>query len=449
MKLKTKYIIAIIISMIWFAVALYFGLPWIADISSQLGAFFAWFAVIGISFIPGIAMSFVNASLLLDKRPIYDTNSNNTKHKLPDITILIAAHNEEKSIHYTLQSIIRQDYPSNIQIVVLNDASTDKTLNSVKKVISQQDWYKKINYYRYKDNIKLEIMNVTKNIGKANILTKGFDLALHDYIITLDADSFLHENALKNLMLSMIGKDENYAAVAGTVLCINPEKSLIAKIQEWDYLHGIAAVKRIQSMYKGTLVAQGAFSVYRKSDLDKVGKWPDKIGEDIVMTWSFHNCNYKVGYAENAICYTNVPETYREFYRQRRRWARGLIEALKNYPGLLFKRKLTTPFIWYNLFFPYIDIVFLFIFVPGVIAALLFKWYLLASIITIYLIPLAIAGNLIIYFIQKKELKKHNIKMPNNHWYSFILYMLFFQLIMVPATLSGYISEILKRKRVW
>jgi biofilm PGA synthesis N-glycosyltransferase PgaC len=110
---------------------------------------------------------------------------------------------------------------------------------------------------------------------------------------------------------------------------------------------------------------------------------------------------------------------------------------------------LDTPFIWYNFVFPYIDVVFLFIFVPGVIAALFFNWYLLASIITIYLLPLALINNSIIYFIQKKTLKELNIKMPNKNWFGFILYMLFFQLIMTPATLSGYVSEILKRKRVW
>jgi len=164
-------------------------------------------------------------------------------------------------------------------------------------------------------------------------------------------------------MTTMIYEGEEYAAVAGTVLCENANESIITGLQQWDYLHGIASVKRIQSMYRGTLVAQGAFSVYRKSALEKIGGWPDKIGEDIVMTWSFHDAGYKIGYSESAICYTNVPETYVEFFKQRRRWARGLVEAFKNHYELLFKARKVTPFIWYNLFFPYIDISFLFIFV--------------------------------------------------------------------------------------
>ena len=75
-------------------------------------------------------------------------------------------------------------------------------------------------------------------------------------------------------------------AVAGAVLVRNSRASLMTAAQEWDYFHGISAVKRMQSMYHGTLVAQGAFSLYRKQALKTVGGWPDCVGEDIVMTWA-------------------------------------------------------------------------------------------------------------------------------------------------------------------
>lgn len=446
MNLKVKYILAWAITAIWFAVALYFGLPWIADIALYFGSFLAWFTVVGIAFIPGVVMAFVNASLLLDKRPKYEKLVGD---EVPDISVLIAAYNEEDSIGYTLESILRQDYTAKIEVFVMNDASTDNTKGKVEDIISNQLWFKKRKHEKYRDNITITHIACPENGGKAAVLTKGLKSVTTDYVITLDADSVLYTDALMNLVTVMVNKDEHYAAVAGTILCANSTKSWVTRLQEWDYIHGIASVKRIQSMYKGTLVAQGAFSIYRKSILEEVGSWPDKIGEDIVMTWGFHNAGYKVGYAEDAICYTNVPETYSAFYKQRRRWARGLIEAFKNYPKLLITKRKSTPFIWYNFVFPYIDIVFLFIFVPGVIAALGFQWYLLASVITLYLLPLGFIGNMIIYFIQRKTLKELDIKMPNKNWVGFIFYMLFFQLIMTPATLSGYISEILKRKRVW
>ena len=250
-------------------------------------------------------------------------------------------------------------------------------------------------------------------------------------------------------MAHIVNRGDKCAAVAGTILVDNPFASLMTRIQQWDYIFGIASVKRIQSMYKGTLVAQGAFSVYRKSVLKELGGWPDKIGEDIVLTWGIHSKGYRVGYEQNAIAFTNVPETYKHFFRQRKRWARGLVEAFKTYPKNLFKLKLHTPFVWYNFVFPYIDFTFLFIFVPGVLAALIFEYYLLASVMTLYLLPIGLFSNLIMYFIQKKSTSQNKLEMPKKNMTGFFIYLLFYQLIMTPATLSGYVSELLKRKRVW
>lgn len=444
MKVRAKFAISCSVAMLWMAFSMYFALPWIVDISAQFGSIFAWASVIGIAIIPGIVMMLVNISLLLDRRPKYEKLTNP-----PPVSILIAAYNEEDNIFNTLHSILNQEYNGDIKVIVVNDGSTDNTANEVKNVIKNQELMKEIKSDVYNNNVEIKLYNYNNNTGKANRLNDGLSFAKTEFIITLDADStLLSPHSLLNIVTNIVNKDENVVAVAGTVLCKNNKKSIITRIQEWDYLHGIASVKRIQSMYHGTLVAQGAFSIYRKWALVEAGGWPDKIGEDIVLTWGFHNSGYKIDYEETAICYTNVPETYKEFYRQRKRWARGLIEAFKSYPRNLFRLKMSTVFIWYNFFFPYIDFVFLFVFLPGVIAALFFSYYLFASMMTLYLLPLAFLGNFIIYFIQKMTLKKMNIEMPKN-LFAFIFYMLFFQLIMTPATLSGYVSELLKRKRVW
>ena len=73
-------------------------------------------------------------------------------------------------------------------------------------------------------------------------------------------------------------------AVAGSVLVRNSRDSLGTRMQEWDYFLGIASVKRMQGLYQGTLVAQGAFSLYRTEAVLAAGGWPDAIGEDIVLT---------------------------------------------------------------------------------------------------------------------------------------------------------------------
>jgi biofilm PGA synthesis N-glycosyltransferase PgaC len=431
MTLKGKYITALIYSFIWFLFSLLFAIPWIVEISKFVPIWIAWFVITGMALIPGIAMSFINISLLMDKRPKYTELI-----EYPKISIIVAAYNEQESIENTLISILEQDYNNIINIIVANDGSTDNTKNIVLNFINKNSV----------ENIR--IVDSKYNIGKANVLNLALKEIIDEYVITLDADSELHPNSLKSIVNSMINKDKTYAAVAGTILCKNYNESFIAKLQDWDYLLGISAVKRIQSMYKGTLVAQGAFSIYRRYVLEEVGGWPDKIGEDIVLSWAILNKGYYIDHSEEAVCWTNVPITYKVFYLQRKRWSRGLIEAFRQYPNLLLKKEMYIFFIWYNLMFPYIDIMFIFFFIPGILAAIFFKFYLLAGSITLYLLPMTFLYSFIIFNIQKKELNKLKISMINKN-VNYILYMFLYQFIMTPATLAGYISEILKTKRVW
>ena len=411
--------------------SIYLGFIWFMELINVFGIFISIILFTGISLIPGLAVSFVNFSLFLDKRPKFDT-----KKPLPPISILIAAYNEEETIYNTLETIYNQDYPNDIQVIVINDGSTDRTLQEVNKFIELTG----IKTVLLLDNIL--------NLGKSNSLNKGLEFVKHEITLTVDADSTLHQDALVNLISTHIQSDQNYAAVAGSILCGNREKNIWTRIQFWDYLLGISSVKRTQSMYQGTLVAQGAFSSYTTSILKKVGGWPDKIGEDIVLTWNILSLGHKVGHSETAICFTNVPETYKSFWSQRKRWSRGLIEAFRQNYKLLFNRKRILPFIWYNLFFPYIDFVYMFAFFPGVLFAIFFKYYLIAGILTLVQLPFALIYNFTTKSIQVKDLKKQNIKIKED-WLSFILFILFYQLMMVPSTLNGYISEILKTKKVW
>lgn len=53
------------------------------------------------------------------------------------------------------------------------------------------------------------------------------------------------------------------------------------------------------------------------------------MGEDIVLTWDLLSKGYEINFAKNAIAFTEAPETLKGLCRQRKRWARGMIEAFK------------------------------------------------------------------------------------------------------------------------
>jgi len=430
---KIKFVAALLFSFLWVIASYSIAIPWINDLKNVFGYFLTYFFTIGIAFIPGFAMAFVYSTLLLDKRI-----RKKDIISLPPITILIAAYNEEETILNTLHSIENQEYNGDIQIIVCNDGSKDKTsllVNNFIKYIPN----KKYNY---------QIIDISENKGKSNALNVGLSQSKYDRIITIDADSILHINALTSIVSTLDSCDEKTVAVAGTILVNNYNKNLMTRIQQWDYLLGISSVKQAQSSYNGTLVAQGAFSIYKKDKLMEIGGWSNTVGEDIVLTWQLLKKGYHIYHDTNAIVFTNVPVSYKQFFKQRKRWSRGLIEAFKSSSILLLKPKRILPFIWYNLMFPYIDASFSFVFIPSVIAAVFFKYYLMAGWLTLLILPLGLLLNSIIFMIQKRILKQCDIKM-NKNIIGLIFFVLFYQAMLVPATLSGYVSEFLNLRKKW
>ena len=161
-------------------------------------------------------------------------------------------------------------------------------------------------------------------------------------------------------------------AVAGTMLVRNSRKNWITRAQEWDYFHGIAAIKRVQSLFQGTMVAQGAFSIYDREALRGGRRLAaDCVGEDIVLTWAMLVRGWRVGHAEDACCFTNVPDNLRQFVRQRQRWSRGMMEAFRQHPRILLTPRMSTLFVWWNVLFPWLDLAYTLFFIPGVVLALL------------------------------------------------------------------------------
>jgi biofilm PGA synthesis N-glycosyltransferase PgaC len=407
---KYKMAISALFAVAWLGTSVYVALPWMRDLSVHFPAYLAWALITGLALVPGMANAFVVSGLLMDRRPIFKAPAAST---YPAVSVLIAAYNEEGSIASTLQSVLNQDYPSGLEVIVIDDGSKDRTAQIVSQVMSRNE----------DPAIRIKLKSLPQNRGKANALNAGLKLASHDYIVTLDADSYLHANSLFNLVTHMIYSPVDTGAVAGCVLVRNSRANLLTKLQEWDYFHGISVVKRIQSLYQGTLVAQGAYSIFRRSVFRELGGWSDTMGEDIVLTWGMHSRRFRVGFAENAIVFTNVPETYGKFFKQRRRWARGLVEAFIQHPEVIMKPRLNVPFIWYNLTFPFLDFIYLFGFVPGLIAAAVFRNYLIVGLMTFFLLPLAVLINGIMYSRQKQVFRRVGLKVRQN-FVGFFVYML-------------------------
>jgi poly-beta-1,6-N-acetyl-D-glucosamine synthase len=424
--LKYKLVIAQVFALAWTAFSWYVALPWIDELGGLVSYPVALVVILGIAIVPGYAFAFIFFSLVLDRRP-----GKRFIEQFPAITVLVAAYNEEDNIAATLRSIAQQNYPGPIQIILVDDGSRDGTVTAARA-----------------EGLKnLTILRMRVNGGKARALNAGLSIVPESLILTVDADSYLFKDALKNIVARYASDPDGTVAVAGAVFTRNSRKNLLTKVQEWDYFHGIAVVKRTQSLYQGTLVAQGAFSLYSKTALEEIGGWPDLVGEDIVMSWALLKRGYRIGYAEDAIVFTNVPEKWSQFYHQRRRWARGLIEALKQHPQVLLRPRLNWPFFALNLLYPFLDAVFLFCLLPGIIAAL-FGYYFIAGPMTLAVLPLAVLNNLVMFIAQRKTFRELNLRVRRNKL-GFLCYVFLYQLLMTPASVAGYIAEFANLRKSW
>ncbi len=424
---RVKFAMALLASLVWAALSLYAAQGWIADLSEVVGELTAHVVIAGIAVIPGFMNAFLMVSLLLDRRPRVEQPTTG----LPGITILVAAYNEQAHIASTVESIANQGYPGDLQVIVINDGSRDATAERLAQL--KYPW--------------LEVINLQRNGGKAAALNQGLKRVRHALTLTLDGDSYLYRNALRNLVGRYLSDPPGTRAVAGAVLVRNSRKNLVTQSQEWDYFHGIAAIKRMQSFYHGTLVAQGAFSLYETELLRQLRGWPATVGEDIVLTWAILERGDRVGYAENACVFTNVPETWGQFIRQRQRWSRGLIEAFKAHWRLLVKPRMRTLFVWWNLLFPYLDFVYTLAFVPGVLLAL-FGIYWIAGPMTLLVLPMAALINGLMFRVQSRMFREQGLKVRQN-FAGFVFYTLFYSVVLQPACVVGYLSELLNRRKHW
>jgi biofilm PGA synthesis N-glycosyltransferase PgaC len=425
---KSSFGIAIALAGAWLAISLWLSVPWAADFGAVVGAPASWALIAGLALIPGFMNAFQISSLLLRPQGRYLPMAD---YAYPPLSVLIAAYNEAPNIAATLRSLAAQRYPGQLDVILIDDGSADGTAEQARAC--GHPW--------------LRLLVQPRNCGKAAALNRGLAESRFDLVVSLDADSLLHADALRLLVREYLNGQPQTAAVAGAVFVQNERSSWVTRLQYWDYFHGIAASKRAQAAYGGTLVAQGAFSLYRRDILRSIGGWPECVGEDIVVTWAILCRGLIVGYAEDAVCFTRVPETLGSLVRQRARWARGMIEAIRAHPRILVTRRLTTFLVSMNLMFPWVDIAFTFGFLPGLVLAA-FGCYWLVGPVTLALLPSAFLMGAVMYRMSARVFARSSLRPARDAW-ALVAYTLGYGLILHPASVGGYLSELLGLRKSW
>ena len=237
----------------------------------------------------------------------------------PPLTVIIAAYNEAKVIRATLRSVVDTDYPGKIEVLVVNDGSSDDTSGEVQKAA-------------FIDN-RIRLIE-QPNHGKSVALRNGLEAAQHSILVFLDADTHFERGTLAALVQPL--SDLNVGAVSGHAKVGNL-RTFIARCQSLEYICGFNLDRRAYSEWDCITVAPGAISALRKSAIEDAGGFSmDTLAEDTDLTLCLHKKGYRVDYAPEAVAWTEAPESLRTLAKQRFRWAFGTLQCLFKHKDLVF-----------------------------------------------------------------------------------------------------------------
>ena len=428
------FAIAAVLTAAWVGFAVWVSDSWRHELEEAVGPVMAWVIPIVLAYVPGLVIGFMIFTLLVN--PYRELSLAPPAGGWPPVTILVAAFNEEEAIAATLQRLANLSYGGPVEVVLADNASTDQTPKLAEDAAREFG----VDYRRVVEPIP----------GKHAALNAALKTVTTPVVITVDADTFLHRDALTYLVARLLSapQGQHVSACAGALVAQNPLARFVTRMQQWDYRLGINGVKRMQASYNTALVAQGAFSAYWVDDVRSVGGWPDAIGEDIVLTWAMLGSRGIVQYEPVALGFTVVPERFGRLFNQRSRWARGMMEGLRTHPPPRQPRVLAKLVAGIDYLVPVLDIGVVFFWVPGVILFLfgypiIFGWW------SMLLLPITLA----IFGFMRRWQERHVFRRLDVRVGSdvrgFAGYLFMYQVLTSAAALVGYAQYLVGATRRW
>ena len=301
----------------------------------------------------------------------------NDKNFNPRVTIIVPAYGEEVTIATSIKSLVNQTY-KNLEILIMDDGSKDNTYKIAKKFEG---------YYKGKT---IKVLT-KKNGGKSRALNFAMERCNGELVMCVDADSKLDNDAVE-LMVRYF-QDKEISAVAGSVFVSNTN-NLLTKLQALEYIEGLNMVRNGQAWLKLVNIIPGPIGMFRKSAILEVGRYAhDTFAEDADLTLKLIERGHKIDFEPDAIAKTEAPDKLLDLLKQRYRWTRGILQAIRKHSIHLFdfSNFNFSIVLWYMLFeaifWPFMDLfVNMFLiyisFAQG-INTLLVYWWLLFSIVDI------------------------------------------------------------------
>lgn len=255
--------------------------------------------------------------------------------ELPSCTVIVPAYNEGKLVYATLKSLTNSLYPEEkLQLIAIDDGSKDDTWKWMKKAKAEL-------------GDRVSIYQQPSNQGKRHALYRGFNLGTGDVFVTVDSDSIVENDTLRNLVSPFV-TNKNCGAVAGNVRVLNNEKAIIPRMLNVSFVFSFEFIRSAQSVLGSVLCTPGALAAYRRNAvMNCLPEWinqtfmgkPTDIGEDRAMTNMILKQGFHVLFQRNAYVLTNIPEKYSSLHKMFTRWERSNVRE-----NLMMSKFAFTPF---------------------------------------------------------------------------------------------------------
>jgi cellulose synthase/poly-beta-1,6-N-acetylglucosamine synthase-like glycosyltransferase len=272
------------------------------------------------------------------------------------ISILAPAHNEENIIVESVNSLLSIEYPR-FEIIVINDGSTDSTLEKLKSAFDLNATHK---VFRKKIDTKpIKKIYISRKIPKLTVIDKeqgqkadalnaALNISKYPLFCSIDCDSLLEKDSLLKLLKPFLEEPDKVVAAGGMMRLSNGcrvkdgqvkdiqiPKNWLVRFQIIEYFRAFLGGRLGLNMLKSLLIISGAFGLFRKDIALKCGGYrTNTVGEDmdlIVRIKKYlheHKKPFKIYFIPDTVCWTEAPDTLKGLSNQRNRWHRGLIDTL-------------------------------------------------------------------------------------------------------------------------
>ncbi|HEX5724678.1 MAG TPA: glycosyltransferase, partial [Longimicrobiaceae bacterium] len=282
---------------------------------------------------------------------------------VPSISMLAPAHDEAATIGDSVRALLALYYP-NLEVVVVNDGSSDQTLAVLVDQFDLQPihpiFQRRISsapvVALYRSRIHPNLVVVDKqNGGKADALNAGLNLATGELVCAIDADTLIEPDALIRMVRPFVD-DDRVIAAGGTIRIANASTVRSARVVETrvprralpgfqvvEYLRAFLFGRLGWNRVGGNLIISGAFGLFRRDAMIAAGGYlHDTVGEDMELVLRLRRRGYeqkgphRVDFIPDPVAWTEAPATFAVLGRQRDRWQRGLTDVLWRHRRLFF-----------------------------------------------------------------------------------------------------------------